>query len=53
VWLFLEPIASSKPVRRYRRRGVIEIEFAEACLVVKGEVDAEALRVVLAALAPQ
>ncbi|MGH8630855.1 MAG: IS66-like element accessory protein TnpA [Burkholderiales bacterium] len=40
-----------KPVRRYRTRGVIEIELNGARLVVKGAVDAEALRVVLAALA--
>jgi transposase len=43
--------APSKPVRRYRTRGVIEIEFAGARLVVKGAVDAEALRVVLSTLA--
>ena len=46
-----ESIASSKPVRRYRTRGVIEIELNGARLVVKGAVDAEALRVVLAVLA--
>jgi hypothetical protein len=38
-------------VRRYRTRGVIDIELNGARLVVKGAVDAEALRVVLAALA--
>ncbi len=37
--------------RRYRTRGTIEIELNGARLVVKGAVDAEALRVVLAALA--
>jgi transposase len=36
--------------RRYRTRGTIEIELNGARLVVKGAVDAEALRVVLAAL---
>ena len=46
-----EPIASNRPVRRYRTRGVIDIELNGARLVVKGAVDAEALRVVLAALA--
>jgi transposase len=46
-----ESIASHRPVRRYRVRGVIEIELNGARLVVKGAVDAEALRVVLAALA--
>ena len=45
-----ETIASSKPVRRYRTRGVIEIELNGARLVLKGAVDAEALRVVLSAL---
>ena len=43
----------SKPVRRYRPRGVIEIEMSGARLVLQGAVDAEALRVVLAALAPR
>ena len=43
--------AAGKPVRRYRTRGVIEIELNGARLVVKGAVDAEALRVVLTALA--
>jgi len=42
--------APSKPARRYRTRGVIEIELNGARLVVKGAVDAEALRVVLSAL---
>ena len=46
-----EPIGSSKRVRRYRTRGVIEIELNGARVVLKGVVDAEALRVVLAALA--
>lgn len=48
-----EPVAAStpsKPVRRYRSRGVIEIELNGARVVLKGAVDAEALRVVLAAL---
>ncbi len=45
-----ESIAPSKPGRRYRARGVIEIELAGARLVLKGAVDAEALRVVLAGL---
>ena len=42
--------APGKPVRRYRLRGVIEIELNGARLVLKGAVDAEALRVVLTAL---
>ena len=46
-----ESIASNKPVRRYRVRGAIEIELNGARIVLKGTVDAEALRVVLAALA--
>ncbi|MNC92021.1 hypothetical protein D3C83_83750 [compost metagenome] len=46
-----ESIVSNKPVRRYRVRGAIEIELNGARIVVKGTVDAEALRVVLAALA--
>ena len=46
-----ESIASNKPVRRYRARGAIEIELNGARIVLKGTVDAEALRVVLAALA--
>ena len=48
-----EPVpasARSKPVRRYRTRGVIEVELAGARLVLKGAVDAEALRVVLSVL---
>ena len=48
-----ESNASSKPVRRYRTRGVIEIELNGARLMLKGAVDAEALRVVLAALVSQ
>jgi len=40
----------NKPVRRYRTRGVIEIELNGARLVLKGAVDAGALRVVLEAL---
>lgn len=43
--------APTKRMRRHRRRGVIEIELNGARLVVKGAVDAEALRVVLSALA--
>jgi len=39
--------------RRYRTRGTIEIELNGARLVLKGAVDVEALRVVLAALAPR
>ena len=38
-------------VRRHRRCGTIEIELNGARLVLKGAVDAEALRIVLAALA--
>ena len=45
-----ESIASNKPVRRYRPRGAIEIELNGARIVVKGTVDAEALRVVLSVL---
>jgi transposase len=41
---------SNKPVREYRVRGVIEVELNGARLLLKGTVDAEALRVVLAAL---
>ena len=37
-------------MRRYRTRGVIEIELDGARLVLKGTVDAEALRVVLSVL---
>jgi transposase len=44
-----ELIASSKPARRSRARGAIQIEFNGARIVLKGVVDAEALRVVLAA----
>ncbi len=44
-----ELIASSKPARRSRARGAIQIEFNGAHIVLKGVVDAEALRVVLAA----
>lgn len=40
----------NRPLRRYRTRGVIEIELNGARLVVRGTVDAEALRVVLEAL---
>jgi len=43
--------APAKPARRYCPHGVIEIELNGARLVLKGAVDAEALRVVLAALA--
>jgi transposase len=42
--------APGKPVRRSRSRGVIEIELNGARLVLKGTVDAGALRVVLEAL---
>lgn len=42
--------AGARSKRRYRTRGVIEVEYAGARLVVKGAVDAEALRVVLSAL---
>ena len=45
-----EPIASSQPARRGRARGAIEIELNGARIVLKGAVDAEALRVVLAVL---
>ena len=45
-----ETASSSKPVRRYRPRGAIVIELNGARLVLKGAVDAEALRVVLSAL---
>jgi transposase len=45
-----EPVASSEPVRRSRERGVIEIEFNGARIVVRGAVDGRALRVVLEAL---
>jgi len=45
-----ESVGSGKPVRRYRTRGVIEIELNGARLVLKGAVDSEALRVVLSAL---
>jgi transposase len=46
-----ESIASNKAVRRYWPRGTIEIELNGARIVLKGTVNAEALRVVLAALA--
>lgn len=49
--LVREPIASSKPVRRARVRGAIQIELNGARIVLKGAVDAQALRVVLTALA--
>jgi transposase len=45
------PGTPSKAVRRYRTRGMIEIELNGARLVLKGAVDTEALRVVLLALA--
>lgn len=45
-----ETVSSNKSVRRYRPRGIIEIELNGARVVLKGAVDAEALRVVLAAL---
>ena len=44
-------MVSNRPVRRYRARGAIEIELNGARLVLRGAVDVEALRVVLAALA--
>ena len=47
----IESIPPTKPVRRYRPRGVIEVELNGVRLVLKGAVDAEALRVVLSALA--
>ena len=40
----------SRPVHRYRTRGVIEIELNGARLVLKGVVDAEVVRVVLSVL---
>ena len=43
--------AGARGKRRYRTRGTIEIELNGARLVVKGAVDAEALRVVLSLLA--
>jgi transposase len=46
-----EPVAASQRARRSRARGAIEIELNGARIVLKGTVDAEALRVVLAALA--
>jgi transposase len=46
-----ESVASNTPVRRYRSRGAIEIELNGARIVLKGTVDAEALRVVLSVLA--
>ena len=45
-----ESIGSNRPMRRYRTRGVIEIELNGARIVLKGMVDAAALQVVLAAL---
>jgi hypothetical protein len=45
-----ELIAPRKRVRRYRTRGLIEIELNGVRVVLKGAVDAEVLRVVLAAL---
>ena len=44
----VEAGAPSQPRRRYRTGGVIEIELHGARVVLKGAVDAEALRVVLA-----
>ena len=48
--LVAEPDAGRKPVRRPRVRGAIEIELNGVRLVVKGVVDGQALRVVLAVL---
>jgi transposase len=45
-----EPVAASQPVRRARVRGAIQIELNGARIVLKGAVDAAALRVVLTAL---
>lgn len=45
-----EPVAASKPARRSRARGAIEIELNGARIVLKGTVDGQALRVVLEAL---
>jgi len=42
--------AASKPVRRSRPRGAIEIELNGVRIVLKGAVNAQALRVVLTAL---
>lgn len=47
----IETGTPSKSRRRYRTRGVIEIELNGARVVLKGAVDAEALRVVLSVLA--
>ena len=46
-----EPVMASKPARRYKVRGAIVIEVNGAGIVLKGVVDAQALRVVLEALA--
>lgn len=46
-----ESMVSNRPVRRYRARGAIEIEVNGARVVVRGAVDGQALRAVLAALA--
>ena len=45
-----EPVAASQRARRSRARGAIEIECNGARIVVKGAVDGQTLRVVLAAL---
>ncbi len=45
-----ETIAENRPRRRGRSRGAIEIEINGARLLIKGAVDAQALRVVLQAL---
>lgn len=45
-----EPIAASKLARRARARGAIEIEFNGARIVLRGAVNAQALRAVLEAL---
>jgi len=46
-----EPAAAARARRRLRLRGAIEIELNGARIVVRGAVDAQALRVVLAVLA--
>jgi transposase len=45
-----ESMVSNRPVRRYRAREAIEIEVNGARVVVRGAVDGQALRAVLAAL---
>lgn len=48
--LVTEPNTANMPARRSRPRGAIEIELNGARIVLKGAVDGQALRVVLAAL---